>query len=398
MVALAGQDPKAPHRAGSFSKETSVPAHGSFAFLVHPRANLAEDMGRVWGPLGHVPERVYDATLRRVALPPISIARVHIGGERVGHVVLVPFGARHLLQAPAEGRARVSRAVDKAGALGADVVGLGALTATVTGGGVSLQRRTDIGVTNGNAYTAAVVDSQVRRILDSVRCSTSGRHVAVVGASGSVGSAVTRLLARDRVVDRMTLVARSRRRLDALARSIEGQLPIHTTEDLAAVEQADLVVLLTASADAVLQPEHLAPGAVVLDATQPRNTSPELRTRRPDVLIVDGGVVEIPSLRLTGGNIGLPRGRAYACFAETAMLALTGHRGHFCIGAPDLELVDRTRMMAAQLAELGFGPAAPTSFGEPISLDIEPEVAGVPMAGQDVVIGASSDGWQRIAS
>ena len=106
-------------------------------------------------------------------------------------------------------------------------------------------------------------------------------------------------------------------------------MPTLTATDLGAVADADLVVLLTASADSLLGPEHLAPGAVVLDATQPRNTSPALLEQRPDVVVLDGGVVDIPSLRVVGGDIGLPDGRAYACFAETAMLALTGHHGHF---------------------------------------------------------------------
>jgi predicted amino acid dehydrogenase len=370
-----------------------MPSLGRFAFLVHPRANLAQDLARVWPPLRHVPERVYDTLLRRVALPPISMAEVSIGGERVGHVILVPFGARHLLAAPAEGRARVCRAVDKAVALGADVVGLGALTATVTGGGASLRRRSDIGVTNGNAYTAAMVAVQARRLLDSA-VAGGGRQVAIVGASGSVGSAVTRLLARDAAVDRLTLVARSRRRLEPLAAEVAGAVPATAAVEMSAVAQADLVVLLTASADTLLREHHLAPGAVVLDATQPRNTSPELLRLRPDVLIVDGGVVEIPSLRLVGGEIGLPPGRAYACFAETAMLALTGHRGHFCLGTPDLTAVDRTLRMAAQLADLGFGPADPTSFGRPVGVDRRSPVpaspSGAVLAGAGHAVAASA--------
>ena len=117
------------------------------------------------------------------------------------------------------------------------------------------------------------------------------------------------------------------------------------------------MVLLTASADALLGPEHLAPGAVVLDATQPRNTSPGLAVARPDVLVVDGGIVSIPSLRLTGGDIGLPDGRSYACFAETAILALTGHTGHFSLGNPTLDQVDAIRERARALRHLGFRAA-----------------------------------------
>jgi len=107
----------------------------------------------------------------------------------------------------------------------------------------------------------------------------------------------------------------------------------------------------------------------VLDATQPRNTSPALATARPDVLVVDGGIVSIPSLRLTGGEIGLPDGRSYACFAETAILALTGHRGHFSIGNPTLEQIDDIRARAGELSHLGFRMAAPTSFGAPVVLE-----------------------------
>ncbi|WP_256793036.1 saccharopine dehydrogenase NADP-binding domain-containing protein [Terrabacter sp. Ter38] len=341
----------------------------TFAFTVHPRARLGEDLARVWSPLGRVPDPVYDTALRRLPLRPISMAGIHIGGAHIGHVVLVPFGARHLLSSPSEGRARVHRAVDKARALGCDVVGLGALTATVTAGGVSLRGRTDIGVTNGNAFTAAIVDDQARRLLRDAVDHAADPHVAIVGATGSVGAAVTRLLARDRAAARLTLVARSTGRLEALAADVGRQVPTTTATTMDAVATADLVILLTASADALLEARHLAPGAVVLDATQPRNTSPTLVDERPDVLVVDGGVVDIPSLRLVGGNIGLPDGRSYACFAETALLALTGHRGHFSIGVPTLELVDRTRGMAADLAHLGFRAAEPTSFGRPVTPD-----------------------------
>ena len=342
---------------------------GTFAFTVHPRARLREDLARAWRPLGLVPERVYDTALLRLPLAPVTMAGVQIGGERVGHVVLVPFGARHLLSNVEEGRRRVGRAVDRAAALGADVVGLGALTATVTAGGLTLRERTDISVTNGNAFTAAIVEDQIRMLLPHVSSSTSRPHVAVVGATGSVGTAVTKLLARDSAGARLTLIARTAPRLEALAASVAGDVDVATAQSIDAVADADLVVLLTASADTLLGPAHLAPGAIVLDATQPRNTSPELASARPDVLVVDGGIVSIPSLRLTGGEIGLPDGRSYACFAETAILALSGHSGHFSLGNPTLDQVDAIRERARGLGHLGFRAADPTSFGRPVALE-----------------------------
>jgi predicted amino acid dehydrogenase len=280
---------------------------------------------------------------------------------------MVPFGARHMLDQPGEARRRVTAAVDRAARLGADVVGLGALTAPVTAGGAALRGRTDIGITNGNAFTAAILDTQTRAALDAAD-PAEGRHVAVVGATGSVGTAVVGLLARDRAVDRLTLVARSRPRLEALGAAAGAHVPTTVATDLDALRVADLVVLLTASAESLLGPQHLKPGALVLDATQPRNTSPELVTSRPDVTVLDGGIVSIPSLRLRGGEIGLPDGRSYACFAETALLALSGHRGHFAVGNPTLEQVDHVRALAEDQTALGFGPAAPTSFGRPVQL------------------------------
>ena len=342
---------------------------GTFAFTVHPRARLREDLARAWRPLGLLPDAFYDAALRRLPLPPIAIASARIGDAPVGHVVLVPFGARHLLSDVEGGRRRVAQAVDRAVALGADVVGLGALTATVTAGGATLGERSDIAVTNGNAFTAAIVEDQIRMLLPRVSERTARPHIAVVGATGSVGTAVTKLLARDPAGMRLTLIARTAPRVEALAAEVGADIEVSVAHRIDAVGAADMVVLLTASADALLGPEHVAPGAVVIDATQPRNTSPGLATARPDVLVVDGGIVSIPSLKITGADIGLPDGRSYACFAETAVLALTGHLGHFSLGSPTLDQVDAIRDRARALRHLGFQAAEPTSFGRPVDLE-----------------------------
>ena len=348
----------------------------SFAFLVHPRARLAEDLARVSKPLGLVPERVYDVALRRLPVPPVTMASVHLGGSPVGHVVLVPFGARHMLAHPAEARDRVARAVDHAVGIGASVVGLGALTAPVTAGGVALRGRTDIAVTNGNAFTAAIVHDQIRTLVAG---SASGR-VAVVGATGSVGTTVAKLVTRHRDADELVLVARNEHRLESLRCNLSGRgVAVHSTTDLHAVRSADVVVLLTAAAGSVLESAHLREGAVVLDATQPRNTSTELARDRRDVRILDGGIVSIPSLTIRGGNVGLPNGRAYACFAETALLALAGHQEHFSIGIPDLDQVEHVRALAREHAHLGFTVAAPTSFGVPVPSPVtSPDTPAVP--------------------
>lgn len=69
-----------------------------------------------------------------------------------------------------------------------------ALAATVARGGPALPCRTDIGETNGNAVTAAIVDAKALRLLMDAVHPACERYVAVVGATGS---AVSRLLASD---------------------------------------------------------------------------------------------------------------------------------------------------------------------------------------------------------
>ena len=55
----------------------------TFAFLVHPRADLRQDLARLAKPLGLVPNVVYDRALRRLPLPPVRFASVRLNGSEV---------------------------------------------------------------------------------------------------------------------------------------------------------------------------------------------------------------------------------------------------------------------------------------------------------------------------
>ncbi len=85
---------------------------------------------------------------------------------------------------------------------------------------------------------------------------------------------------------------------------------------------ADVVCVATSAVGELVQPDMLAPRAVGCDLSRPANVSPRVREARPDVLVVDGGVVEVPGMPDLGWSFGLEPGHAYACMAETMMLAL----------------------------------------------------------------------------
>jgi hypothetical protein len=53
--------------------------------------------------------------------------------------------------------------------------------------------------------------------------------------------------------------------------------------------------------------------------------------KRPDVLVIESGEIQLPG-DVQMKNIGLPKGVAYACLAETIVLALEGRFENFTVG------------------------------------------------------------------
>jgi fatty aldehyde-generating acyl-ACP reductase len=124
-------------------------------------------------------------------------------------------------------------------------------------------------------------------------------------------------------------------------------------------------VLLTSSPDTLIGPQHLKPGAVILDDTQPRNTHPRLLEQRPDVMLIDGGLVDVPHMTYRG-SVGLPPGMLFACMAETALLSLEGYSQHFSIGEPTFAQAVQTLVMAEKYRQVGFTLSKFHAFGKPL--------------------------------
>ena len=64
----------------------------------------------------------------------------------------------------------------------------------------------------------------------------------------------------------------------------------------------------------------------------PLDLPPSEVAKRPDVLVIESGEIQLPGDDVRMGNIGLPPGIAYACLAETIVLALEGRYETFTIG------------------------------------------------------------------
>ena len=94
----------------------------------------------------------------------------------------------------------------------------------------------------------------------------------------------------------------------------------------------DLIVTATSAAgQKVLDIMKVKPGCVITDVARPLDLSEEDVAKRPDVLVIESGEIELPG-EVHMGDIGLPKGVAYACLAETVVLALEGRYETFTVG------------------------------------------------------------------
>jgi predicted amino acid dehydrogenase len=78
---------------------------------------------------------------------------------------------------------------------------------------------------------------------------------------------------------------------------------------------------------------RVKPGCVITDVARPLDLPPEEVAKRPDVLVIESGEIELPvEDKLYMRDIKLPPNVVFACMAETIVLALEGRFEVFTIG------------------------------------------------------------------
>jgi predicted amino acid dehydrogenase len=233
-------------------------------------------------------------------------------------------------------------------------------------------RNVDIAVTTGNSYTCYTAVQGARRGAMKLGIDPQQARVAIVGATGSIGRVCAHLLADDGVGD-MVLLGRDASRLEKVAAELPAAAHARIATDLDAVlPQADIIITVTSAVDAVIEPHHLKPGAVVCDVSRPRDVSVRVAQERDDVLVLEGGVVSVPGAVDFGFNFGFPPRTSYACMAETMVLALEGRYESFSLGK-ELEL-DRVREIGRLAEKHGFTLAGFRSFEQAVT---DEQIAGI---------------------
>ena len=317
----------------------------TFAFIIHP-IDPKRDVSRKFPFLGRVlSERQID--FFSTFFPPVYISEIEgikseaTGKEIKGWFIACPYTPRRMLELPEK---TVYNKIIETGRLaeklGAQMLGLGAFTSVIGDAGITIANALDVPVTTGDSYTVTIAVDALREAAAIMNIPLRGTTAAVVGATGAIGQICAELLAED--VERLYLIGRRRDALEELrdrlqvqARALrpgqpQAELVISTSMDVLADTQ--LILTVTSSIDEIIRPEHLQPGSVVCDVARPRDVSAMVAAARDDILVIDGGMVDVPGSVNFHFDFGFPSGKAYACMAETIALTLEGRFEDYTLG------------------------------------------------------------------
>jgi predicted amino acid dehydrogenase len=353
-----------------------------FAFVIHP---LSQEYFKNVKPielLSYVSPPVFMDTLEKAMAyaPPFVYSKVSgirspTGVEAEGWLISVGGTPREIMNhSPEFTYRRLLDAARIAKGLGAQIMGLGAFTKVVGDAGLTVARRAPLPITTGNSYSAsgalwAAHDAVLR--LGLVPMPKKGGKVKakamVVGATGAIGSVCSRLLAM--VAEEVYMVSPETAKLLALKESIRKETPDArlVLSSRADKDIADMDMIVTATSGAgkkILDITKVKPGCVITDVARPLDLPPEEVAKRPDVLVIESGEIQLPG-KVSMKNIGLPKNVAYACLAETIVLALEGRFENFTVGR-NIEW-EKVRDIYRMGLKHGMGLAAISGVNGPFS-------------------------------
>jgi predicted amino acid dehydrogenase len=339
----------------------------TFGFLIHPEDT--SDVEKKFPALKNWPPAVLEQMMRHSpALLVDHLQRIQSPHNEVeGWFVATTLTAKQMLNLPLPTvLQKIIRAGKKAERAGAKILGLGAFTSVIGDAGITIAKHLNIPVTTGNSYTVSTAIEATKQAAILMGIDPRQAHVVVVGATGAIGAICARLLAPE--AGKLTLVARDEHKLEMIAGLImseSGKLADISTNPRQAVRQAQIVVTVTGSADTVLYPEDLRTGAVVCDVARPRDVARQVAETRSDVLVIEGGLVEVPGEYESRFRFGLPKGIVFACMAETMMLALEQKYESFTLGRHIR--VEQVREIEGLAQKHGFKVAGFRSFGKQLT-------------------------------
>ncbi len=299
------------------------------------------------------------------------VAEYDTFGRATGYTILVTMTARQMVSRRWNWLARIAtlRACRFAqDVLGVDIIGLGSLTKSITEEGYYLKENgISIPITHGDAYSVASGLNGVK--LMCKRFGLKPKTVAIVGAYGKIGRAMTRILC-----EKFEVVAMGRKQelLEKLAGEMPNPIRI-TTELKEALDSSELAVMTTSAPYSIINEKVIEKGRdyYLYDLGQPYNLFPNrywnLVKKGFRIVRVDGGFEGTKAPFDIGCWMRLNPGVMYACYSEVVTQALEADLNDY-LGPVDIGHVGETRRRADRW---GFSHQPLSCFNRPLDEVIE---------------------------
>lgn len=228
---------------------------------------------------------------------------------------------------------KILKLCEKAQEAGSKIMGLGAYTKIVGDAGVTIDRFSPIPVTTGNSLSSASTLWAAKLAVEKMGFvkKVDGHFlgtVMIVGATGSIGAVSAKILALN--WEHIILVAPRAYKLIELKEDIlkinpQAKITISTEADSHSHESDLIITTTSGQGKTILDIMKVKSGCVICDVSRPFDISEKEAIKRPDVLVIASGEVQLPGKDVNINiDIGLEGNIVYACLAETALLAMEG--------------------------------------------------------------------------
>ena len=192
--------------------------------------------------------------------------------------------------------------------------------------------------TTGNTHTAWVICRQLEINAPSIGIDLKKAKVAVVGATGDIGSAVCRWLSKRTGVAELLLVARQEKPLLELQKELEGG-KILSLQD--ALPESDAVVWVASMPRTLeIDSSKLRNPCLMIDGGYPKNLDGKVSAE--GVHVLKGGIVEffndIGWNMMELAEMEKPQRQMFACFAEAMLLEFENCHTNFSWGRNNITL------------------------------------------------------------
>jgi fatty aldehyde-generating acyl-ACP reductase len=336
---------------GRFARFLITPI--TFAFIGHPRT--LSDVPRKFPFASLLPLPMVETWFRYqwpFVASYITGLTLTNGTPTTGAMLISPLTTEQMIRNPRVARRRVLHTVRLAEKMGAKIAGLGAFTSILTRDGEELKDRVSLGLTTGNAQSAAIAVQNVLHAAALINLSLPHAVVAIIGGAGSVGSACAKILAQ--LVGTLFIIDIKKDALQSLVTELADRpAGIKGMSSLDHIREADVIITVTNNPYILVTADHLKSGAIVIDAAQPKNVSESVPLERPDVLVIESAVVRTPDIDVHF-DLDLGAREALGCLSETMILTAIEWDGHYSIGKTDLF---QTAHITTMGRSLGFGLA-----------------------------------------